>query len=196
MSQIARVSLSLALSAVVSHAAVAQAGAQAAMRAGGVDVGVGLGYGAGGGPRVTRGGVAASAVVAWRVPAVAPSALLGVVASAQAVLNFGTECVLRAPGTADGRCTPSYPGFQSLGVVAGWEGRPGAGGGAVRVLAGPAAFHSQERATALGVQGRADFATPSDARVAFLAWGQGALVPRLRGESYRMISGGIGLRVR
>jgi hypothetical protein len=166
--------------------------AQGTLRPASVDVGVGVGFGRGGGLRHARDGVAASALVAWRVRALSAGAMLvGLGGSAQAPTDGSDDCLL-APG---GGCVPNYPGLQSVGALGGWGAGRGRRGSAVRALAGPAVFRSDERATALGLQARVDVATPSVAHLALVAWGQAALVPRLRSEAYRLGAVGLGLRV-
>lgn len=167
--------------------------AQDGLRPASFDAGVGFGVGRGGGRRDARDGVAASALLAWRLHGISRDHLLiGLGVAAQSVIDGGDDCLLASGGA----CVPNYPWFRALGVMGGWEARHGAEGSAVRALAGPAVFRSEERATALGLQGRVDVATPPVVHVALTAWGQGALVPRLRSERYSMASFGLGLRVR
>jgi hypothetical protein len=118
--------------------------------------------------------------------------LVALVASAQGVLGTVDICLPHPTR----RCAPNFPGMQSLGLLGGWEVRRGARGSAARALAGPAAFRSEEGAMATGLQGRRDVATPMVGRLALVGWGQAGLVPRLRGDSYRVASVGLGARLR
>ena len=182
--------LSLLLATILSPAT---ARAQRSLRPAGVDLGLGLSFGRGGGMRHHRNGLAATAAAAWHLRAAGPGVLVvAATASTQGPFGFGDDCVL----LASGGCAPNYPGFHTLGLLGGWGLQSGARSGALRVLAGPAAFHSREGATRPGVQARADVATPAVARVALTAWGQAGVVPQLRGERYHMAAFGIGLRVR
>ena len=178
------------LSAVLLLAVLAIPAATSAQDAGSAlrfDLGVGIGTGRGGGLRDLRGGVAASSMLSWRIRRSSTTPLtLGVNASGQYVFDGSDDCLL---GPLDG-CVPNYPDMQSVGLLI------GVAGGDSRLLVGPAFFHAKETGNAPGLQGRIDVAMPARARLAVTLWLQGALGPRLKGETYTVGSAGLGLRLR
>ncbi|MDQ2664800.1 MAG: hypothetical protein M3Z05_02215 [Gemmatimonadota bacterium] len=158
------------------------------------DVAVGLSYGQGGGMRDARTGLAASGVIARALrPAHVGRPVVALIGSTQGPISGGDVCLL-TPGS--GGCVPNYPRIESLGLLGGWTLGQGNDGAAARVLLGPAVFHSQDGGSTGGAQGRVDFATPALIHIALLAWGQGSVLPRLRGETYRLGAIGLGVRVR
>jgi hypothetical protein len=168
--------------------------AQVRLRPAGVDLGFGLGSGQDGGIRDTRVGLSAATVVAWRARSLPYGTLLvAATLSGQVVIDGSDDCLIIG-GT--NRCAPNFPGFVTLGALGGWEARSGERGATVRALLGPALFRSGEDATGAGITGRLDLATPAVAHVAFIVWGQHAIAPQLRHESYRLSAAGIGLRLR
>jgi hypothetical protein len=182
----------VALALLLAGASATDARAQPEGPSPSVDLGVGVSVGRGGGVRHHRGGLAASALFARRVRPVRPGALVaGLGATAQVVGPHGDDCLI-VPG---GGCAPDYPGIISLAALGGWVSSQGTRAVAVRVMAGPAVFHSGEGATALGGQARLDIATPTVLHVALVAWVQGSLIPRMRGETYRTGVLGIGVRL-
>ncbi len=159
------------------------------------DLGLGVSDGVDGGLRHMRSGFAGSALVAWRWRHTMAGQPLLALAGSGRTSTMGYEsadCLI----TPAGGCASNYPSFQSVALLAGCELSRGPRGASARLLLGPAAFHSAEDASALGALGRIDLATPALLHVALVVWGETGVVPRLRGERYRMNAIGLGMRVR
>ena len=132
-------------------------------------------------------------MVSWRVRRSAPRPLtIGVTASAQHVFDGSDDCLL-AP---DGGCVPNFPHMQSVGLLIGVGGSSVDPSSDNRLLVGPAVIHALEVGKAPGLVVRGDIGMPARWRLAFTLWGQGAVVPRLKKETYAFWTLGVGFRVR
>lgn len=157
----------------------------------------GQGWGTTGKPRYAHdGGFAAEAVLARRVRQFSRGALLvGGAAAVHNVIGDSDVCRLAAPPAPDvpSVCLPDAPPFSSLTALAGVEGTFGF---AARLLGGPTVFHAGARGTALGVQGRADLATPALFHLALVLSVRGAVIPSFEGGRVRFAAVGLGLAIR
>jgi hypothetical protein len=93
-----------------------------------------------------------------------------------------------------GDCAPDFPALVSLAGLVGVQS------GAVqsataRVMVGPTYHQAFAGGGALGLQGRADASLPTWGRTAAVASLQHSLLPSFRGDTVRISSFGLGLRV-
>lgn len=138
--------------------------------------------------RDDRRGPAADVLLALRFRPVAAGALVaGVSASAQGVGATDDLCV---PASTGG-CIPTFPGFEMIGALVGWQNA----GATVRVMGGPAYVQADWRGWAVGWQGRLDGALPVARHVAVVGSARGTVVPSYRGDAFRLIAFGVGLRI-
>lgn len=135
-------------------------------------------------------GVIGGVTTTWSRRAIGRGHLI-VAASASLQTSFE-----RCPATTvSGECAGDVPSFYAGNALLGWELRRGASGAALRVLAGPGAYFSQDR-VALGATSQFDIATPHVGRAALFAFAQTAYVPAVRGTTYRLHGLGLGISVR
>jgi hypothetical protein len=97
-----------------------------------------------------------------------------------------------------------FPALASIALLAG-QSYSMPLGGSVAVLGGAGLYipegesnggrFLEDGGTALGLQARIDGATAVKGHMAFLLSLRGALLPNLRGDSYRVLALGIGLRL-
>ena len=119
-------------------------------------------------------GVVGEVTTTWRTRAIGRGHLL-IGANASVQTSFE-----RCPATTlAGVCAGDVPNFYVGNALFGWELRRRSRGAAMRVLAGPGAYFSQDR-VALGAVGQLDIATPQVRRVALFAFAKTAYVPELR----------------
>ena len=97
-------------------------------------------------------------------------------------------CIARASGTG---CIPGFPQFMVVSALGGWE----TARANLRVLAGPATVRGNASFAAAWL-GRIDLATPPVSRIALTASFRGLIVPDYRGDSFRLRSMGLGIRIR
>ena len=166
-----------------------------------VDFSGGFGRTFGGGARDVPAAIAFGAVVAAPLRERANGALVvGLSAHFHWPMDNGTSCIIR-PGASE--CMPSYPKFNSVAALVGWEPAHGGEDARTRVLVGPAlfrtdlkrAFRADEKQTLLGLQGRIDFIAMPTKHAGLLLWAQGAAASPLRNERYFMLTGGLGVRL-
>lgn len=69
------------------------------------------------------------------------------------------------------------------------------GAAVVRILAGPALFHTNDSNSKGGVQTRIDFSVPADKRVAFVVWGQNGFMHVGGNVKARVPMFGLGVRI-
>lgn len=154
-----------------------------------VEASVGLGSAVGGPQARYRTGASADALVALRLQTLPHGSLVvGVAGGFQGGLARTDVCEV-APG---GGCVPEFPLFSSIGPVAGWENP----GGTVRLLAGVAAFQSDQGDATLGVNARLDLSTGGWRRLAPVVSLRTSLLPSYEGEMVALGGVGIGLRIR
>jgi hypothetical protein len=148
-------------------------------------------YRGAGGSFVERGGVAMDIVLATPVSrAPAGSVLVGLAGSITGPLAKDLDCV----NGPNGECIPDYPTFGSVAAVAGMQ-RSFGGGFSARALAGPAVYYAAGGDRALGLQGRADVASPVFGHVALVASVRGNVLPDYQGAPLRFAVFGLGLRI-
>lgn len=156
-----------------------------------VTVEVNLGYSAGntsGEFRDGGGGIAADMLLGYRFKSAARSGwVLATSAGLQGKTVHTSDCV-PAP---DGGCVPWFPLFGIVSVLGGWE----MSNTRLRVLAGPALALADGDASGAALA-RVEAALLVAGRTALIASMRAAFVPRYRGDSFQLLSGGIGLRVR
>ena len=87
---------------------------------------------------------------------------------------------------------PPHPEFAFLGYLVGWES-PSA---RIRVLGGPAYALARWEHPAFALQSRVDVALPIIRHLALIGSLRAAVVPNYGHASYKVLSAGIGLRVR
>jgi hypothetical protein len=166
-----------------------------------VDATIGGGHAFGGAPLDHRAVASLDALVAFgrRAPSVS-STVYGLALNAQGKMDFGDVCHTTVPG---GPCLKDFPALASIALLAG-RSRSLPLGGSVAVLGGAGVYFPEggsnalgfreHGGTALGLQARVDGATAVKAHMAFLVSLRGALLPNLRGDSYRLLALGIGMR--
>ena len=94
---------------------------------------------------------------------------------------------------ADGSCTPDFPIFRIVSTLAGWE----TSAGSARLLVGPAVARPRGDAAFVGAaQVRMEFTTPAFRHLALLASGRFVHIPRYQGDSFSLMSAGVGVRLR
>jgi hypothetical protein len=136
-------------------------------------------------------GIAGAALSSWHVRNFPYGAVIaGAGIDVHKVITCCADKCVIAIGTP-GPCAPDYPAFSSL---TGHVGVEGSWGWRVRVIAGPAVFHSAS-GTAAGLHARGDLATPSFANLALVFSARTARLPRFQGRLYEMSALGIGIRV-
>ena len=126
----------------------------------------------------------------------------GGLTAALGIGTHGTGAVadICLPPTTGTGCIPRLPQFTVYSGLLGWETH----GSYVRVLAGPAVAHAAGRdqllvrydESVLAWVGRVDFATPAIMHISAIAFFRAAHVPEFRGDSFRLQSIGLGLRLR
>jgi hypothetical protein len=155
-----------------------------------VEFNVGMGFGGSSAPHGSSGGLAADALLGFRPGASGLAAggfVVAVNGSGQAFGVSQASCDA-VPGVP---CTPEFPRFWILAALAGWETR----NGGMRFLVGPALARSSS--TPVGAaQARLDWAKPIVGRVAVLASARFAWVPEYQGDSFKLGSIGVGVRLR
>jgi hypothetical protein len=148
-------------------------------------------YRGAGGNFVERGGVAMDAVVSVPVSRTpAGSLVVGLAAGVTGPLAKDLDCV----NGPNGECIQDYPTFASVAALAGLQ-RSFGGGFSARALAGPAVYYAAGGDRALGLQGRADVATPVFGHVAVVASVRGNVMPDYQGAPLRFAAFGLGLRI-
>lgn len=168
----------------------------AAQRRFGPSVEASLGISAGaGGEYVNRAGGSAEAIVTMPVSATSSHAfVVGLTGAANGPVAGDDICIGKIGGGDEITCLDRYPTFLSLGVVAGVQ-RPLGARLSSRILAGPAYYHSVEDGDTFGLQGRVDVAAPLALRTALVGSVRGAVLPDFRGETLRIVTFGLGLRI-
>jgi hypothetical protein len=97
--------------------------------------------------------------------------------------------------TPAGDCAPDFPALASVTAMAGVQ-RGSAHTAAIRLMAGPTYQQAFAGGGAVGLQGRADAALPPWGRTAAIASLQHSLLPSFRGDTVRITSFTLGLRLR
>lgn len=180
-----------ALAAALFLACAAPAAA-AAQQSFGPSVEASFGVSTGGGGMFTeRTGVALDAVVA--VPL--RQASRGTFVAALTASGNGkptSELVCQVgPGDA---CIGQYPTFLSAAIVAGVQ-QPLGRNASARILAGPGYYQAVDGPDAWGLQGRVDLARPVAPRTAAVFSLRGSVLPSYQGETLRIASLALGLRL-
>lgn len=124
----------------------------------------------------------------------------GLIAALSYGVQGGGDCDAICIPAPDGGCVPCFPEFSVLAVGVGIE----TANAGFRVLAGPAYVSGSTDRTRLdrggsstaGVQARLDWALPAVAHVSLCASLRAVLVPDYTGDSFRFLTGGLGLRLR
>lgn len=156
-----------------------------------LDLSFGMGAGAGG-STVGGEGVVLDATLGAPLARTGGGTVLGAL-SAGVYGPVATDLICAVDDS--GGCRPLFPVLLGAGVLAGVQ-RGGAGGAAVRVLAGPSVFRSDEDVTAMALQGRFDVDTPPFLHSSVVLSVRGLVLPSYRGETLRFVGVGVGLRVR
>jgi hypothetical protein len=116
----------------------------------------------------------------------------GFVAGANAAyflqIGGGDSCRL----LPDGGCAPQSPSMRLIGALTGWE----TCGGWLRATGGLAYVHPTSGGGALAFQGRLDAAVPVVRHVALPVFAHPVFIPRYRRDSFRLLGGGVGIRIR
>lgn len=154
-----------------------------------LDATVGVSYG-GGGSFAGRIGAEGALTL---VPKHRGSPVLGVTIGGVNSLPYVEEkCTLVEYDSGSGPgCGPRFPTVTYVGLLGGLEQVRAAGG--LRLLAGPAVFNGRRR-TALGGHGQIT-ATRSWTRWATVLTVRGGVFPRERGQTLRIFSAGVGVRL-
>ena len=165
------------------------------------DVTLGGGAGFGGGEVHERGGVALDGILGLRfVTADRHVFLAAIGAGFQGVPVSSDVCYV---GTR-GQCLDDFPALATVGLFAGWE-HPSDWGVSreptLSLLAGPAYVHLDRyvisrRASALGLQARADVASRPAGPVAAVLSVRGTVVPRVSGRTLGALALGVGIGFR
>jgi hypothetical protein len=175
--------LSLVMAFAVADVLVAQAPRPTAL-----DATVGVSFGSGG---LFSGRVGVEGALTL-VPTHRASPVLAVTIGGVNSLPYYQKCVIvENDWTTGSGCEPRFPTVTYIGLLGGLEQVRAAGG--VRLLAGPAVFNGRRR-TALGGQGQIT-ATRSWTRGATVLTVRGGLFPRERGQTQRILSAGVGVRL-
>jgi hypothetical protein len=175
--------LSMAMAYSVANALAAQTPRPTALDA---TVGISL---ASGGHYAGRVGVEGALTL---VPKHRASPVVGLTIGGVNPLPYVQECVVVDYAVASGTgCEPRFPTVTYVGLLGGLEQMRAAGG--VRLLAGPAVFNGRRR-TAVGGQGQIT-ATRRWTRGATVLTVHGGLFPRERGQTLRIFSAGVGVRL-
>jgi hypothetical protein len=150
-----------------------------------LDVTIGASTGRGG-KYFSRGGVAAEITL---VPDHETSRIAALTVGGRGSPASGDICAFEAgPGS---RCLPRFPAIVHVGVLGGLERTMP--GGAVRAMAGPG-FYTGGGASALGGQLQLDAAV-GFTHLAFVGAARGSVLARFRGETLRLGSLTLGLRI-
>jgi hypothetical protein len=152
-----------------------------------VDVTVGLGYG-GGGHYSGRAGVDGAITL---VPRHRAAGIVALTVGGFNSLPYHEKCRISYAWSSD--CAPArFPTLTNAGLLGGLESVRSKG--AFRALLGPTLFYGRGR-SALGGLAQVD-AAQNWARFAFVITVRGSVFPRAPGETLRLISLGLGVRVR
>lgn len=126
------------------------------------------------------------------VPTHRASTVLGITFGGVNSLPYDQQCTVFEFARASGwGCDPRFPTVTYLGLLGGLEQVRAAGG--LRLLAGPAVFNGRRR-TALGGHGQIT-ATRRWTRWATVLTVRGGVFPRERGQTLRIFSAGVGVRL-
>ncbi len=126
------------------------------------------------------------------VPKHRASPVLGLTIGGVNSLPYVQDCVVVDYAVASGTgCEPRFPTVTYVGLLGGLEQVRATGG--LRLLAGPAVFNGRRR-TALGAHGQVT-ATRRWARGATVLTLRGGLFPREQGQTLRIVSVGVGVRL-
>jgi len=178
----------LALAAVISStpaAAWAQAGPSVTF-----DATVGKGTGRTDGLyRANRSGFSADAMVAMRIKVLPRGSLVaGVNGGVHGSGASNSDC-LPAP---DGGCIPSFPTFEMVGTLVGWQDA----NARVRATTGAAYVQAEWDGWSVAWQGRVDLSLPVASHFGAVASLRATLVPNYPGgDSFRLFAFGLGARV-
>ena len=176
--------LSIAMAFAVAEGLAAQMPRPTAL-----DATVGVSFGSGG---LYSGRVGVEGALTL-VPQHRASPVLGFTIGGVNSLPYYQKCVIVENDWSTGSgCEPRFPTVTYIGLLGGLEQVRAAGG--VRALAGPALFNGRRR-TALGGQGQIT-ATRSWTRWATVLTVRGGVFPRERGQTLRIFSAGVGVRLR
>lgn len=159
-----------------------------------LDMNIGPGHLLGGPEVVSRGSIAADALLAMRRATGRSSGLLtGISVGLQGPPPSGDKCVLNQTG----QCLPSYPLFTSIGVLAGWA----SAAGSVRVLGGIASVQVEKdngadrRDYTVGLPVRVESVLARFSHLAAVASVRVTVLPRYRGNAYALLASGVGFRI-
>jgi len=162
--------------------AVAQQSARTA-----IEFNAGPGFGGSSAPHVAKGGLAVDALVAMRTGARAGGGFVVALSGSGQPFGVAVSCDV-VPG---GTCTPEFPEFWVVSVLAGWE----TAGGRARILVGPGVA-SAESTLAGAAQGRIELTQPLTRGLSLLASARLSHIPSYQGESFRLAGFGLGVRIR
>lgn len=134
-------------------------------------------------------GLAGDVLIGVGLPRVAGGRLVAAVGLAV----HGTESTVDICLPArDGGCIQRFPQFTVLSALAGWE----TVGGGARLLTGPARVHAAGEEETIGWHARGGLFPARLGRFGLGLFIRGTLVPEYRADSFRLVAGGVTLRLR
>jgi hypothetical protein len=116
-----------------------------------------------------------------------PGLVVGVNGGYQLIVGWN-DCTL----LPDGGCAPRLPDMRIVGALSGWESRTGS----LRAMAGVAYVDPTSGGGAFALQARLDGAIRIVRHVALTASVRPVVIPSYRGDSFRLLGIGVGVRIR
>jgi hypothetical protein len=169
-------------------------GAQQTTPAVKVDIYTGIGGSYGGRtPHDVSASVAIGALATMRVRRDTRGApVLGLGAYFHVPLDYGTSClvIIGTPG-----CIPNYPEFAVATAFVGWDTGRGSEASGFRALVGPSLVRANNKNTVFGLQGRLDASVQPVRHLGLGLWAQATTASPFSSGRYRMVSGGVSLRI-
>jgi hypothetical protein len=136
------------------------------------------------------GGLAGELALSRRVHSARAGGLVaGVNAGYYYMIGGGDVCTLYPPHD---RCAPQTPDMRLVGMLSGWESRAGT----FRALGGVAYAHPPSGGGAVAIQARLEAAVGIVRHVALTASVRPVVVPSYRGDTFRLLGIGLGVRIR